>query len=540
MNAKTILIFSAAVACAALFFAEGYVFVRQLGAQEDEVLFASPLLRPFEATAWVAVAGKQVPLMILPYAGALKSIVYKPILKAWPPDVRVLRVPMLLLGTATVFLFFLYFRLVLGNAGGLAAMALLVTEASFVVTTVLDWGILAVQHFLAAVALLLFVVFHRTGKRLYLGAALFACGVAMWDKVTFVWVLAGWLAGAIVAYGPEMAGHLRRHVVRLSIGCLVLGALPLIYYNVKDTAGTFRESGGMELPKAFKISVLWKTLDGSALFGYFSPSSVPPKPRTPATDVEDTAVWLSEITGEQEHHGLLAACLASIVVMFFLKGGPERKLMKFCLVAFAVGWAAMLPFSMGGKGSHHVLLLWPLPQMLVAAALIGLARRYGRQAILALAIACLLAAGGVLVTNEYYAQIVTRGTTDHWSDAVFFLRELMARTPAKGIYPVDWGIMGPLRFLGRGTLQLQFTHYLQNPGPESSQESFQIQSIARDPHNYFVYYWERSQHPNEGLSRLRKATAEAGLRESVYARIPDRLGRTVFIVSRFVPASEGQ
>ncbi|MCX7009438.1 MAG: hypothetical protein NTY53_19715 [Kiritimatiellaeota bacterium] len=50
----------------------------------------------------------------------------------------------------------------------------------------------------------------------------------------------------------------------------------------------------------------------------------------------------------------------------------KRKLMAFCVVAFVVGWLVMLPFAMGGNGSHHVILLWPLPQMLVASAVCAL------------------------------------------------------------------------------------------------------------------------------------------------------------------------
>ncbi len=51
--------------------------------------------------------------------------------------------------------------MIMDYAGALVATALLVVDPVFLITTVLDLGIDAVQHFLAVAAMLLFVRFHR-------------------------------------------------------------------------------------------------------------------------------------------------------------------------------------------------------------------------------------------------------------------------------------------------------------------------------------------------------------------------------------------
>ena len=84
----------------------------------------------------------------------------------FPPDARLIRLPVLILATLTVLLYFVLSRMTIGDMGALIA-----------ITTVLNSGIDAVQHFLTAGALLLFLTFHRRGDAWMLKAACFLCGL---------------------------------------------------------------------------------------------------------------------------------------------------------------------------------------------------------------------------------------------------------------------------------------------------------------------------------------------------------------------------
>jgi hypothetical protein len=500
---KTLIVFCAAAAMCILFFAQGYLFIRQVGVQEDEVLFLSAILNPVEATGWFG----KLPIMILNYAGTFKALVYREIFRIVPPDARSIRMPVLLLGTATVFLFFLFFRMTLGNAAALIATALLAADPIFVITTVLDWGIDAVQHFLAAAALPLFVLFHRSRDTRYLKAACFLCGLALWDKVTFVWLLAGLAAGTWLVFGGEIRHHLKWRNFKLALVWMALGAAPLIYFNVIESAATIRESGGVRPPGSERIGIMTKSLDGSVLFGWLTRQDDGTPRREPQTALERAGVALSNATGNPESHGLLWACIGSLLLW-------RNRTVRFCAIAFAVGWLAMLPFAMGAAGTHHIVLLWPLPQMMVAAALCAIPRL---KPALAMAAAAPLVIWCALVTNEYYAQIVTRGNVPNWSDAIEPLRQKLSGTPAGGILALDWGIMGPLRALGRGDLPLKYW------------KAEQAHMLAENPSFVFVRYVDRQGRDDEKFAALRNT----GLSEELVAEIADRNGRPVYRVVRF-------
>ncbi len=490
---KTLLVFCTAAVLCVLFFAQGYLFVRQVGVQEDEVLFVSAILNPIDAAGWFG----KLPIMILNYAGSFKALVYREIFRIVPPGVRSVRLPVLLLGTATVFLFFLFFRMTMGNAAALIATALLAADPIFVLTTVLDWGIDAVQHFLAAAALPLFVLFHRSRNPRYLKAACFLCGLALWDKVTFVWLLAGLAAGTWLVFGSEIRHHLKWRNFKLALVWMAMGAAPLIYFNVNQPAATIRESGGVRPPGLERAKIMYKSLDGSVLFGWLTRQEDGTPLREPQTAAERAGVALSKAVGNPEWHGLLFACIGSLLLW-------RNRAVRFCAIAFAVGAA----------GTHHIVLLWPLPQMMVAAALCAIPRwkpAYAMAAAAPLVIWC------ALVTNEYYARIVTRGNVPNWSDAIEPLREQLARTPTGGILALDSGILGPLRALGRGDLPLKYW------------KTEQARMLAENPSFVFVRYVERQGRDDEKFAALRNT----GLREELVAEIADRNGRPVYRVARY-------
>ncbi len=504
-STRTLFVYCAAILLCVLFFAQGYLFIRQTGLEEDEVLSLASILKPVEATGWFG----KLPIMIETYAGTVEALVYREIFRAVPPGPYSVRLPVLLLGTLTLFLFFLFFRMTLGDAAALIATALLAADPMYVITTVLNFGMNAVQHFLAAIVLPLFVLYHRRGDERLLKAAFFVCGLALWDKFTFVWLMAGLAVGVAAVFWTELRTHLTWRNLKTAIAWGALGAAPLVYFNIIAPGATLRAGTRVQAAAVERAAVMQHSLDGSALFGWLTRQDAGTPLREPSTALEQAGVALSRATGQMEHHGLLIACIASLLMW-------RNKAVRFCPIAFFAGWLAMLPFPMGAGGSHHVLQLWPLPQMMVAAAVVSIPRVTGAMA-MALSAPLVIWCG--LVTNEYYAQIVTRGNLPNWSDAIEPLRQKLAETPAAGILSVDWGIMGPLRVLGRGDLPLRFW------------SADQARTLAENPNFLFVRYVDRAGCKDEKFAALRGT----GFKEEVVADIADRNGRPVYRVTRYQP-----
>ena len=505
-------VFAAAILLCVIFFAEGLAFIRQVGLQEDEVQFVAAVLPPLVGRKFLEVGDNLIPVMIATYAGSLKALAYSGLFYLWPPSTWSIRIPVLVVGSIAIFLFFVFFRMVMGDLAAFIATALLVVDPVFVLLTVLDSGIVVVQHFLLAAALPLFVHFHRTGRRAALALACFLCGLALWDKATFVWILGGLGAGALLFFYREIRPHLSVRNLAFALLWVVAGALPLVYYTVASWSEANSGMGGYQAPTLHKVAILEKSLDGSSMFDLLTGPSVAAQARRPKTVLERASVWLSERAGNPRRHALKWACIVSILLIPFL--GPLRRRMAFCLVAFAVGWLLMLPFAMGGNGSHHVVLLWPLPQMLVASAACGVAAWFPRaRAGIAWTLAAPVLLTSLLVLNQVHAQETVFGTPRFWTDAIYPLQRLLETSRAAGIYALDWGIEGPLRTLGQGRLPLE----------RSTTPRFQ--------RRLFIYYVDRSGLGGESLARMR----ELG-REELVAEVADRNGRPVYRVVRFKAA----
>ena len=106
--------------------------------------------------------------------------------------------------------------------------------------------------------------------RLPLGCFLF--GLALWDKAVFAWALVGLLVGAALAYPVSFRKALKQtRSVAQAAGAFVLGALPLITYNVLRSNDTIRSSAHFSIGNLpSKTAQLEYALNGSGLFGFIA------------------------------------------------------------------------------------------------------------------------------------------------------------------------------------------------------------------------------------------------------------------------------
>ncbi len=84
----------------------------------------------------------------------------------------------------------------------------------------------------------------------------------------------------------------------------------------------------------------------------------------------------------------------------------------FAIVCGGVTFPAMAVTRNAGMGIHHSVLLWPMPQLLVGAALGALPWRWLRGKPVAL-----LVGSNLLVINRYIAQFERNGTVGSFTDA---------------------------------------------------------------------------------------------------------------------------
>jgi 4-amino-4-deoxy-L-arabinose transferase-like glycosyltransferase len=524
------------------FFLAGRAFLPHLGIQNDEALFASVLYEPRAAAFILHIGHFKIPLMLMSYLGALKAWIYGPIFRLFGTGVSALRDPVLLAGVASVWLFFLLLLRVAGERAAIVGCGLLAVDSLYLLTTCFDWGPVALQHLLLVAGLLLLIGFYQTGKDLALAGGFFLLGLAMWDKALAAWMLTGIAVAGILTFRRQILAVTT--IRRLAIGALAfaLGALPLIVYNVDEKLVTFRsnvvrDTSGIPL----KARQLMNTANGQGLFGWLvNEDWQAPVPHQPEGGLQKASARISSLAGHPRHNLMLYA-FALALLLAPLARGPALRTILFALIAMAVAWAQMAVTANAGGSAHHVILLWPFPEMAIAVSFAAASRRLGRAGIPALAaVLVVLMISGALVTNEYYALMLRNGGSQNWTDAVFTLSEYMKGVPSKGIYCADWGIMDSLRLLNRGNLPLNVgTDPISKPELSPDDRDY-LKRVISEPGHVFIAHTRDYEFFQGVNAKLLKYAAESGYEPEMMAVIPDGWGRPVYQVYHFVGPARGR
>ena len=526
--------------CSLFFTLIGIAFIPLAGIQNDEALFGSGIYEKIGIAQTIQIHRKQVAVMLISYLGALKSWIYSPIFKIWRPSAASIRVPVLLAGAATIWLFWHLLRRIAGDRAAAVGAILLATDTLFLLTTCFDWGPVALQHLLLVSGLLCLARFHQEQKILSLALGFFFFGLGVWDKALFLWMLSGMVISTAILFHQELRKAFSLRNLAVAALAFSVGAAPLIYYNVVEPLTTLRSNANWDASNIHgKALLLVNTLSGQALFGFINNENPAGHPTVPATAIERISLRLSDLSGGPQNGLMGYALLGALLLLPWLWSTPARRPILFAFITMAIAWVQMLLGHNVGGGVHHTILLWPFPTLIVATAFAEASRRAGRIGKPLLGVAVVLLAGAnVLVTNEYYAQLVRNGAAVTWSNAIFPLSDLLMRVKPPAVYIDDWGMFDNLRLLNRGRLPLQV-------GIDSSartrldpQERSAVLVRIADPDSVFVTHPDGAEQFPGINKKLLEITTEAGYRQEMLARIPDRNQRVIFEVFRFVKAPD--
>jgi 4-amino-4-deoxy-L-arabinose transferase-like glycosyltransferase len=478
--------------------------------------------------------GHRLPVMILPYLGAFKTWLYYPLLQSLDVTPAVLRLPVLLVGVASVWLFFAILDRTVSRRAAIAGALLLATDASFVIATTYDFGPIAFLHCFLLAGVLLLLYFERTGASKYLATAFFVFGLALWHKALFIWMLDGLAVAAVCVFPRRVVAMLTPRRAVLATLSLCAGALPLIYFNAVTGGGTLRTGEVMsgEAPVSQKLLVLKKTLSGNVLFAWLTDETQPATAAKPRKFREVASVRLSRLAGGVRSNWLFYAFVVSCCLVPWLYFTPSRRAALFVLIYLVVTWAQMLILPNTGASIQHVLLLWPFPHFLIAIALTQIGTSMGRHG--AQAAACALAAivaANLMLINQYYSDLVTNGTSAIWTDAIYPLHKYLDSATASRIVTTDWGYATTLCLLSDGEMPLDDISYTLL-GPSDGEVAW-IRSLIEDPRNLFVDHTAPDEQFTAARRRLESIAAASGRSRELVAVIEDRNRRPRFEIFRY-------
>ncbi|HYP07516.1 MAG TPA: glycosyltransferase family 39 protein [Bryobacteraceae bacterium] len=440
----------AAIFFCLLFIALGCAWIGELGLQMDEVLFARAVYPPYRAD--IELLGKTRPLMLMDYVGAAKAYIWKPIMRNLGASAATVRVPAVVLGALTIWLFYLLVKRTLGVRTALTATALLSVDTNFVLTSRWDWGPVVLQHLLAVAGVLSVLQFSRDRRKRWLAIGFVLLGLGAWDKALFFWTFSG-LAVATAAVFPRRVWRLLTwRNVAVATGSLAVGAMPLIVYNVKYPLATFRQSSWSwqenvgQKARAFVI-----TLQGGGLLGSIVREEWDGPVREPDDAIKRAWVSTARAAGMPRTNGYAHLAGLALALAPFVWRSTAARAVLFVLIYCAVAWVQMA-FTVGAGGStHHTVLLWPFPHLAIAAVLAEVSRRLGRSGIPALAFVAVTAClSSLAVIGTTYTNMLRNGGVKEWTDAIYPAAAAVQEMKPAFVCVLDWGLYENTFLLSQG------------------------------------------------------------------------------------------
>jgi len=508
-----------------LFISLSLLFIPLAGIQDDEALFAVPfwesLGRQFEIRAF----HHGFPLMLISYLGTVKTAIYWILFKFLPPNVWTVRLPMVLAGGLTVFLFYLLAKRVSPFAA-LCGALLLATDPVFLLTNTFDWGPVALEHLLLVAGCLAAVRFAETKQPKILGLSFFLFGLALWNKALFIWALSGVTVGALLTFKDQFRALLSPRNARIAALAFLLGSFPFILYNIRHSGATLGENARLDTESfARKWLQIKNAANGNALFTFIAEEDYvePPKPIT--SGIGRSSLWIHDLLGTRRESGAYYIFGALLVLVPLWRPSNAA---RFSLIFLLVAATMMILTKDAGGSAHHTILLWPFPVMFSAVALARIPWRW-----LAALIAVAMVGMNLLVLNQYLYQMERNGAATNFTDALFPIAQELAAFRDRHIYVIDWGIIRSVQLSSRGQFPVRFaSDPLMTDTPDEIERT-QLNAMLTDPQGVFVGH-VKSREAFVGVGeRLARYAGAHGFRREVISTITDSNGRPVFEVFRF-------
>jgi hypothetical protein len=338
---------------------------------------------------------------------------------------------------------------------------------------------------------------------------------------------------ALIVFPKRIAKLVSARSVSVAVLSLLVGASPLIYYNLAQHGATLHPSEMMSgnAPFSQKALLLRMTLDGSVMFGWLTEDKWPETVRAPHGSLARISSGLDKWTGHPRRTWLVYVFAASCVLLLFTQA---RRLGGFLLLYLAIAWGQMILLPNTGATVHHVLLLWPFPHFVIAVTAVEIARRFGKTGAAASAAAMtILICGNLLLINGYYAALSTQGTADIWTDAIYPLFNYLDSLDRPHVITTDWGYGTTLCLLSGGDIRMDNISYtLISPSKADSQW---LRGLIEDDRALFVDHTKDGVVFRAARQHLAALASEAGRHREIVKVIADRNSRPRFEIFRYAP-----
>jgi Dolichyl-phosphate-mannose-protein mannosyltransferase len=426
------------LACAALL---GF---QKPGLHNDEAVFFDPAVHMLHSAqepsfahdpwSWVTILGWRWPLMVLPYAGAVRSYLAMIPFAVFGANYYTTRIVTTLVGAFALWgLSILVREMVDAQAAALVSLILAI-HPSYLALNIYNQGVAEWMAPLGALSITLsrFLRTRTTSSAFWFG---FAMGFGVWCRANIVWLLGSALLAGVIVLGKRMFVPLRQLAALTAGG--VIGGAPLLWYEIQSRGATFAFMRSINNPQpllhliADRLNSLSQMLVASGAQRYIWSG-----PALVALPVWQPVVFSAVVAFA------LCLCLWNDHLAFGRVAALTFLLLLACMLV-----------SRLNVSDQHLIALVPMVAVLVALAAQDSCRRWRSAHYVAVAVG-ILYLGSALYWNMTTARrIRSTGGVNEWSTSVDSLcGYLQQHYKERRIKALDWGFQHSLFVLSNGEI----------------------------------------------------------------------------------------
>ena len=388
--------------------------------------------------SWVTISGRRWPLMVLPYAGALRGYLALLPFALFGSNYYTARVVTMLVGAFALWGFSVLVR---GQANARTAALtgfILAIHPAYLTQTIYDQG--GVAEWMAPFGVLSLTLTRylrspTSGSAFWVGAAV---GFGGWSRANIAWLVGSAALAGIIVLGKRMSVRWD-HFAGMAAGGIVGGA-PLVWYEIRSRGATFGFMESMNNPLPLIRLV------GHRLFLLA---------QTFLSDSEHRDMW------DGPELPLWQTLLFSAVVLFALYvclAGDRPSKQEGSAFGRVAAWTFLfllscMLVSRFNVSDHHMIALIPIAAVLVVIAAQQSCRRWPRARYAVGAIGVLYFASALQWNLAAARQIRSTGGVRLWSNAIDSVSGYLQRNHSeRPVKVVDWGFQHSLFVLSNSKI----------------------------------------------------------------------------------------
>lgn len=405
------------------------------GLYYDELDFVNAALGGPD-NAFIHMRLGSLPLLLGPYEGALKAWGYYPIFRLFGVSPLTIRLPAILLGAATLLIFYQLMRAKLGAVWAAIALWIMAVDPANVFPSRLDWGPTVLTHLFQAAILALWFS-YRDEPKLWKPALIFICFViGFFARFNFIWLVLACVIGISLCYPDSLKGlwiSLPRFARWMAVSLLLIAAGVTLYLVLPLLLNVPHPTRAPITNLQLKWQGLLATLSGAAVAYFIFENS--------AGIIRFTPYWLIILDG---FFALACLCLP-------MSNAPARENRKNGLFCLLVGFLIFVQIVITPQagGPHHYLMIFPWPFLAFAFLARSLYDHFRTKKLSRVVALPLVAAATCIFfvnihnTMSYLSHFRSNSHyTAQWSPEIYSLSHYVNEDgfEAKSIICVDWGL----------------------------------------------------------------------------------------------------